>query len=80
MTTCTNLTFDIGAELVYWNSRATKCINNALTISYCPLIMFTEVISLRMVKYRVEKTKWRAVLINCVNEGAETWCMHWQIQ
>lgn len=25
MTTCTNLTFHIGVELLYWNSRATKC-------------------------------------------------------
>jgi len=46
MTTCTNLIFDIVAELVYWNSRATLCANNALTISYCLLIMFTEAISL----------------------------------
>jgi len=55
MTTCANLTFDIGAEMVYWNSRATACANNVLTIIYCPLIMFTGVISLRMVKYRVKK-------------------------
>jgi hypothetical protein len=57
-----------GAQLVYWNSRATKCTNNALTISYRTLIMFTEVVTNEV---QNDKNKWRAVFINCVNERAQ---------